>query len=186
LPDAIALFEEYAAAYANGERPRARDYLARAGPLADELAELIDAWLRAVPVSQPDEETIALVGSWIAGQPPLVELRARRGVSVDEVVDAMVAALKVDPTRRAKVKSYYQKLEQGLLDPSHVSIKVLTVLETLVGAGTRELLGWGSRPPKVKPAYFRRADGIGASSMLRRAAELDEEDEIDRLFTNAR
>src|SRR5436190_546324 len=76
VPDVVALFEEYAAAYARGDRPRAQQYLNRAGPAADELAKLIDGWLRAVPVPDPDEETTALVEAWTAGQPPLVQLRS--------------------------------------------------------------------------------------------------------------
>ena len=59
MADVVALFEEYAAAYSRGDRPRAQDYLERAGPAADELAKLIDGWLRAVPVPEPDEETTA-------------------------------------------------------------------------------------------------------------------------------
>jgi hypothetical protein len=39
------LFGEYAAAYARGERPQSREFLARAGEQVDEQASLIDTLL---------------------------------------------------------------------------------------------------------------------------------------------
>src|SRR6266480_1484333 len=54
VPEMFELFDEYAAAYARGERPRAREYLTRAGPQADELAGLIDQFLQRSPAAEPD------------------------------------------------------------------------------------------------------------------------------------
>jgi hypothetical protein len=181
VPDVVALFEEYAAAYARGERPRAQEYLNRAGPGADELANLIDGWLRTVPVSEPDDETIALVGAWTAGQPPLVELRSRRGIRVDEVVDALVTGLALNPAKRAKVKRYYQRLEQGLLDPGRVSRKVIAVVKGLVGERTTDALAWQAPELRVEPAYFRAR--VEMTTAANAVAEPEAEDEIDRLFT---
>ena len=53
MPELFELFDEYAAAYARGERPQAREYLARAGPQADELAGLIDEFLQRSPAAEP-------------------------------------------------------------------------------------------------------------------------------------
>jgi hypothetical protein len=184
VADVVALFEEYAAAYSRGERRRAREYLERAGPAADELAKLIDGWLRAVPVPEPDEETTALVAAWTAGEPPLVQLRARRGVRVDDVVDAIVTALGLDPAKHAKVKRYYQRLEQGLLDPRRVSRRVIAVVRGLVGERTTEALAWQAPELRAEPAYFRAATQTAA--MADAAAEGEAEDEIDRLFTGGR
>jgi hypothetical protein len=183
VADVVALFEEYAAAYARGDRPRAAEYLNRAGPASDELAKLIDGWLRAVPVPEPDEETTALAEAWTAGQPPLVELRSRRGVRVDDVVDAIVASLSLDPAKRPKVKRYYQRLEQGLLDPARVSRRVIAVVRGVVGERTSEAFAW--RPPdlRAEPAYYRL--GTEMATGLVRASEPEPEDEIDRLFTGA-
>src|SRR5262245_42100279 len=180
VADVVALFEEYAAAYARGDRPRAAEYLNRAGPAADELAKLIDGWLRAVPVPEPDEETTALAEAWTAGQPPLVELRSRRGVRVDDVVDAIVASLSLDPAKRPKVKRYYQRLEQGLLDPARVSRRVMAVVKGLVGERTAEALSWRAPDLRVEPAYYRV--GAEMATPLARASEPEPEDEIDRLF----
>jgi hypothetical protein len=199
VADVVTLFEEYAAAYSRGDRPRAQDYLERAGPAADELAKLIDGWLRAVPVPEPDEETTALVGAWAAGEPPLVQLRSRRGVRVDDVVDAIVTALGLDVAKRAKVKRYYQRLEQGLLDPARVSRRVLAVVKGQLGERTVEGLAcvkvqWGERTGealawrapelRVEPAYYRAGPEMTIATGM--AAEAEPEDEIDRLFTGGR
>jgi hypothetical protein len=181
VADVVELFEEYAAAYARGDRPRAAEYLNRAGPGADELAKLIDGWLRAVPVPEPDEETTTLAEAWAAGQPPLVELRSRRGVRVDDVVDAIVASLSLDPAKRPKVKRYYQRLEQGLLDPARVSRKVIAVVRGVVGERTAEALAWRAPELRVEPAYYRV--GPEMATGLARASEPEPKDEIDRLFT---
>ncbi len=181
MADVVALFEEYAAAYSRGDRPRAQEYLNRAGPAADELAKLIDGWLRAVPVPEPDKETTALVEAWTVGQPPLVDLRSRRGVRVDDVVDAIVATLSLDPSKRPKVKRYYQRLEQGLLDPTRVSRRVIAVVKSLVGERTTEALAWRAPELRVEPAYYRV--GAEMTTGLAAAAEPEPEDEIDRLFT---
>ena len=77
--DVMHLFDEYAASFARGERPDARAYLARAGERGDELGALIERYLERVPPPAPDAETVALAESWLAGQPPLLELRTWRG-----------------------------------------------------------------------------------------------------------
>src|SRR5262245_37709693 len=117
VPDRVAdLFAEYADAYARGEHPRAEDYLARAGGQADELARLLDRFVRAAPAPQADAATLALTEAALSGEPPLVTLRASQGIRVDDVVDELVGQLELDTSKRSKVKSYYQRLEGGLLD----------------------------------------------------------------------
>src|SRR5207342_2967392 len=112
VPELVAqLFAEYADAYARGERPRAEEYLERAGEQADELASLLERFVQATPAREPDAETLALTGTWLTGEPPLVSLRASQGLRVDEVVDALVEKLGLDPAKRAKVKRYYQRLD---------------------------------------------------------------------------
>ena len=87
------LFDEFAASYARGEHPDARDYLERAGDDRDELAHLLDGFLAAAPVQPPSEETLALFASLVpeaageATQPPLLAERVRRGWRRDEIVD---------------------------------------------------------------------------------------------------
>jgi hypothetical protein len=182
VPEQIAqLFAEYADAYARGERPRAEEYLARAGGHADELAGLLERFVQAVPARNPDVETIALTEAWLTGEPPLVNLRASQGVRVDEVVDALVERLGLDPAKRAKVKRYYQRLEGGLLEPSRVSRKVWDVLTGVVGPRSEELAAWHVRPVAAEPVYLRAAEPVAAPPQI--AGPGDEApDEIDLLF----
>lgn len=182
MPEGVFdLFDEYAAAYARGERPQARAYLERAGEGADELARLLEVFVQAAPVPPPDEDTVALVGAWLEGQPPLVELRARRGVRVEDVVEALVSGLGLDPAKRAKVKRYYQRLEGGLLEPAGVAAAVWRVLGELVPRA-EEAAGW--RPEQAAAgAYLRVSGAVPAAGATGRArAAPGEPDEIDRLF----
>ena len=73
------LLDEFIVRYRRGEDPNLRDYLARAGDRADELGLLVEGVLRAVPPPEPSEESVALARAWVAGQPPLLELRVERG-----------------------------------------------------------------------------------------------------------
>lgn len=79
LPSAVQeLFAEYAAALARGERPRARDFLDRAGAEAVGLGEMIERFLQAAPRTAPTAEDSALLVGWLEGEPPLVTQRVRR------------------------------------------------------------------------------------------------------------
>jgi DNA repair protein RadA/Sms len=70
---AFELFDEYAAAYARGERPELGEFLARAGEDADELARLVDAFLARAPTPAPGSiVTVTRDGR----RPLLVELQA--------------------------------------------------------------------------------------------------------------
>ena len=177
------LFDEYAAAYARGERPRAHVYLERAGEGADELARLLEGYVQAALVPAPDEDTIALVGAWLEGQPPLVELRARRGLRVEDVVEALVKGLGLDGAKRAKVKRYYQRLEGGLLEPAGVAQTVWGVLGRLV-PGAEEAAAWRPQQVAGAAAYLRVSDAAPAPALAADSAgpDIQELDEIDRLF----
>jgi len=178
------LFDEYAAAYARGERPRAHVYLERAGEGADELARLLEGYVQAALVPAPDEDTIALVGAWLEGQPPLVELRARRGLRVEDVVEALVKGLGLDGAKRAKVKSYYQRLEGGLLEPAGVAEKVWLVLGRLV-PGAEEAAAWRPRQVEAADMFLRVSEAESAPALAAgraNPASEETEDEIDRLF----
>ena len=181
--DFFLLFDDFAARHARGERPDVRDYLARAGDSKDDLAELIDGFLVATPAPEPDEETVALMSARVAHQPPLVELRARRGIRVDDVVEALVSRLGLDRRKRPKVKRYYQRLEGGLLDPRGVGDRVWRVLADVLRGPVGELGRWTS-PAGVSTAYLRMHEAMDVeASPAPRAEAADEElDEIDRLF----
>lgn len=187
------LFDEYASAYARGERPRAAEFLERAGPDADELAALLDRFLVASPRGEPDAQTVALVGAWLEGEPPLVGLRVARGIRVDGVAQELVSRLGLDPGKRAKVKRLYQELEKGLLEPARVSERVWAALGAVLGPAVEQARRW--RPAELRgaaAAYYRRtsfeplsADLVAGVPMMRpsmQQADAEPPDEIDRLF----
>jgi hypothetical protein len=164
VPETDRLLDEYAARFARGERPDAGAYLARAGAGADELRELIDALLMAAPPAPPQEETLALMAAWAAGEPPLAALRRRRGRRRGEVVDAVMAALAIDPVKRARVAAHCRQLESGLLDLRRVDRRVLRAIAGAIGATTEDLACWGART-RPHPVRTSRPG-----------------DEVDRLF----
>lgn len=190
------LFDEYATAYARGERPRVAEYLDRAGPGADELSRLLDRFLVAAPRREPDAQALAIVGSWLENEPPLIGLRVQRGIKVDAVVKQLVGELGLDAKKADKVKRLYQRLEGGLLEPSKVSSRVWDALGGLLGPGVKEARGW--RPGELRgaaAAFYRRADAPVAQAsldlsppMAAKAMRMEdprrvqEPDEIDRLF----
>ena len=183
MPEHVAeLFAEYADAYARGEHPRAEEYLARAGGQADELARLLERFVRAAPAREPDAATLALTAAALTGEPPLVTLRASQGIRVDDVVDALVEQLDVDESKRAKLKGYYQRLEGGLLKPSGVSIRVWEVLKNVLGPRSEELGRWELRTAAAGEVYMRAAAPAPAKRFSFAHREREELDEIDRLF----
>ena len=185
LPDARELFEQYAEAYARGERPRARDYLDRADDgEGDALSLMIERFLESAPVRPARAEDEALVAALAAGEPPLLELRLRARLRVDEVVDVLVAALAIDAGKRGKVKGYYQRLEGGILDAAGVAAAVWDALATIL-PGAADVAAMRPRAVAAESGYFRVAEGIAqAPSMADR--EPGERDEVDDLFTGAR
>lgn len=188
MAEVLALFEEYAEAYARGEQPEAGEYLERAGDGADELANLIEGWLRAVPVPEPDAETLALISAWMEEEPPLVHVRASKGVRVDEVVTAIVADAGLAKAQTAKVKRYYQRLEEGLLDPRGVSERVWETLRRLIGPTAKAATVWRLTPTTLEPAFYRAADSplaLADRVDLDAMPSMPERDEVDELFTAA-
>ena len=181
----MKLFDDYATRFARGERPDVRMYLARAGDGADELGRLIDGFLAAAPPPAPAEEAIAVAEAWLAGEPPILELRTRRGLRRDEVVDHLIAALGLDGRKRTKVKRYYHELEGGLLDPRQVDRRVLESLAETLRARVADLLAWRPQPLGAEAAYFRTdvlvEDALNAPAAAAPPAA-EEPDEIDRLF----
>jgi hypothetical protein len=178
------LFDEYAVAYARGERPEAEEYLRRAGAQADELALLLDRFLAAAPVPAPTPDAVRMYEAWERGQTPLLALRTARGVTRDGVVDAIVTALSLDPAKRGKVKRYVHELEAGLLEPRRVDRSVLAAIAEAVHAKVEDLLAWRPRPLAMEGVFLRADDP--ADAVMSAPAEPEEEDEIDRLFHSGR
>ena len=120
----MELFDAFCRQHVRGERPDVRDYLERAGPEQEELSRLIDRYLASAPPPKPEPENVQVMTAWLAGEPPLLELRRRRGLGRDAVVEELVGSLSLDPAKRGKVKTYLHELETGWLDPTRVSRRV--------------------------------------------------------------
>lgn len=178
----MQLFDDYAARFARGERPEPRAYLARAGAGADELAQLIDGYLARASPPPPSEETVALTAAALRGRSPLVEARTRRGLSRDEVVDALIAALGLDRAKRAKVSRYYAELEAGVREPRRVDRRVLEALAQTLHGGLPELV-WGL-PVHGKAFRFSAAPAPPQVAAAKVAPE-PPQDDVDRLFGEA-
>jgi hypothetical protein len=179
------LFDEFARRFSAGERPDVGEYLDPAEDEADELAALLDAFLQAAPPPPPAEETVAMMEAWAAGEPPLLDLRVRRGLRRAQVVEALMKLLGLEPAKEIKFARYYHRLETGLLDPSRVDRRVFEALADALKARVPELITWRPPPLSVEKAYLRApAASASAAPPLFRAARVEPEppDEIDRLF----
>ena len=185
----LDLFDEFAHRFARGERPPVPEYIERAGERGDELARMLDRFLASAPPPQPPAERVEMMRAWIAGQPPILELRKERGLTRDLVVERLLGLLGLHSERRGKVRRYYHELETGLLEPRGVDRKVWEALGQVLGASVSDLAGWRARAMDAGPAFrmsgearLDEADAV-LMSVLSAAAEPDEaEDEVDRLF----
>lgn len=177
------LFDEFATRYLRGEQPDVREYLERAGPDdRDDLGRMLDRFLQAAPARASSEEDVVLMQARLEAAPPLLVLRLRRGLRVDTVTDALLGALGIDPGKRRKVKTYYQRLETGLLDPTGVDTSVWGALGEFLHANARALAGSGFRPPALEVVYHRDADYAAAPAVIPTHAAESEWDEVDEFF----
>lgn len=188
-PKAAELFDDWAARVARGESPDPREYLDRAGPGREDLSKLMEAYLQSAPRREPDAETVELARAWLAGASPLTELRARRGIRVDAVVDAIVSEFALAPEKGPVVKRYYHRLEAGALDPSRLSGSLLDLLARTLGVARETILAWRARPLEFQAAFrdphVKVAASLAAPTTPNR--EPDEDDEqIRDLFRSGR
>ena len=142
------LFAEYADALARGERPRAADYLDRAGAEADALARMFEGLHKATARPSATAEDSALLAAWLQHEPPLLELRRRQGLKRAAVVDSLLGMLGLQERSRDRLARAYHELETGQLDPAGVDASVWSALAELLKANVRELAGW--RPPPLE------------------------------------
>jgi hypothetical protein len=177
------LFDEYAVRYARGEQPDPVMYLDRAGDDADALAQIIDQFLQWAPPPAPDGVAVGLMEAWLAGEPPLRELRVKRGLRVDDVVGQLMGELGLDLARVSKLRRYFQRLERGALDPGRVDKRVFEALAASLQTSASALRTWASAPRGAEaaaPAY--RGDREPTVAPAVPQAEDEGWDEVDELF----
>jgi hypothetical protein len=135
-----ALFDEFVTRWTREEPIDVAGLLERAGPDTDELARLIDLFLERAPRREPSEASrtaVSALAARLGAEPPLLSARVAARRRVGEVTAAIVDACALPREAEALVRSYYQRLEGGLLDPAGVSDRVWTVLERLLGSSVR-------------------------------------------------
>lgn len=186
----LDLFDEFARCFARGESPSVLSYVERAGEQGDELAGMLNRFLASAPAPEPPAQRVEMMRAWIAGQPPILELRKQRGLTRDVVVDRLLSLLGLRDERRTKVRGYYHELETGLLEPRGVDRRVWEALAQVLGASVTDLAGWRPRRIEAEPAFRMSADAMFEANVAYSAApqsppEPPEEDEVDRLFTGA-
>jgi hypothetical protein len=174
------LFAEFADAYARGERPDARVFLDRAGSEEEQLARLIELFLQGVPAPPARPQDAALLAAWLGAEPPLLELRRRQGLRVDEVVDRLGAALGIDARRQPRLKWQYQRLEGGTLDPAGVAARVWQALAEIFAEPVRDLARAWRAQPAPRAAFLRAPLATSATTVP--ASGPDPDEEIDALF----
>lgn len=177
------LFDEYAAAYARGERPSAEGFLERAGVERNRLAALLDEYLPRAPVPSPseaDERNLTLV---LAEEPPLLVLRRERKLRRRQVVELMRERLALPAELGEKLSLRYHELETGQLEPTRVDRRVWEALGEALHAQVEELVAWarprGSAGPDVA---FLRATAARAPVGSSAPSAASEPDAVDRLF----
>jgi hypothetical protein len=175
------LFGEYAAAFGRGERPNASEFLVRAAGDRDELAAMIDRFLRAAPRRSATVEDSVLLASWLQSEPPLLELRRRQGLKRAVVVDRLLAALGLRATSRDRLALAYHELETGQLDPAGVAPPVWSALTEIFKANVRDLAGWRPPPIAAAPAFRLSRMSLESRPAIREDPERAEDD-VDRLF----
>jgi hypothetical protein len=184
--DVLTLFDDFAVRRARGERPDVREYLERAGERADELVPLLDRLLASTPpAGEADPAVVAAFEARLAGEPPLLALRARRGVTRDQVVDRLVGRLQLDRRKTEKVRRYYHELETGLLEPRGVTERVFAALGEVLRTDVEALATWRPSPSTAEATAFYRVGGEpGLAQAPAAAPEPHEEewDEVDELF----
>jgi len=178
------LLDELVGRWTRGEPLRVDELLTRAGPGADELAQLIDAFLERAPRREPTPEALAFVRS--LDEPSLLRARQAKRLKLDDLTAALLEKLGLPQGARAKVRRYYQQLELGQLDPGGVAA---SVWEALTGLLDRDARGLAALPPPAPMAapMYRQADfaRLASDENLMRAESAvtaPQPDEVDRLF----
>jgi hypothetical protein len=153
-PDAVMrLVEEFAAARARGERPDVREYLDRAGDRAHEVGAMLGAIVAATSPPPPSPEAAAIAEALVANEPPLLALRHRRALTVDDVADRLMAQLAVPAAARPRLRALYQRLEAGLIDVAGITGQLRTALATTLGVADERI---AAAPAPAHDGVFAR------------------------------
>jgi len=212
MSDVDRLLSEYISEHRAGSEADPVGYLEQLeGTDREELAALLDAYLQRAPGREWDPEAFrgsaaeqltqslskSLEGR--AGLWPVVlpRLREQAKVKRADLVEALAQALGVGASKE-KVATYYHEMEQGSLESTGVSDRVLDALGRLVGASAESLRRAGqnlgqavaledradaafTRMQHAAPEYTD-ADAAKTPAPARSLGTAEEWDEVDELF----
>jgi hypothetical protein len=212
VPTPDLLLSQFIDDWSAGRRPSVREYLRRVpeGPAREELADAIADWLDVAPTPPLGEEARAAIraepvvqrlfaaatddaGLW----PQLLPaLRRRSQLSIGQLAGRLVTRFALSPADEPRTAAYLQQLEDGELEPTRVSRRLLDALADLLGAGADALadagtFGRGLRPAAAGGTLFRVDDAVAEDwvfedlEVLAAAAAAPAPaplDEVDRLF----
>jgi hypothetical protein len=184
------LLAELVGHWTRGEPLEVEELLQRAGPGADELASLIDAFLERAPRRAPTQDALAHVHALDQPPPPLLRARQARRLKLDDLAAALTQRLGLPDAACAKVRRRYQDLELGRLDPAGVAASVWAALAGLLGEDAPGLAASPAAGPLSDlaplPAMYRKADFESTLDdrlvLPRSPTQADGPDEVDRLF----
>ena len=201
------LFSDFVDAWNRGEDPRVEDALARAAPgERDALGAMLRDWLAIAPTPALRPDAAAAVaadpllravldatgrdaGAW----PELLpRLRERAGLTLRAVAERLTAVFGLRGQEERAI-ARLEQMEQGELDASRVSRRLLDALGTVLGVPGEELADAGAlrfRPAAAPSAMFRAdgepvpalADDFAALAAAAAAPAPPPMDELDRLF----
>lgn len=189
MTDPDRLLSEFIDAWIAGDRPEAEAYIERApADTRDALADDIASYLQVAPTPAysagvmdelvRDEAVVELAaaiqsrrGLW----PELLpRLRREARLDRDELAARLVERLGVADDGR-RTERYLERMEEGTLDPSRVSGRVLDALGRIFGVGSEVLASAGD---------FRLFSEPALSGAVLHGEEPG--DELDRLFCGGR
>jgi hypothetical protein len=180
------------------------------GPPREELADMLAAIFASRPAAEdaPNldspsyqralaalDEVSERAGA--AGLLPgaLVELRATRGITPEQVVGELAEQLELPLSARGRLDWQYFRLESGQLPGAALSRRLLGALASIFGTLTEDLLAASEVPARAgtgrsaAPALARPA-GTGSPPPTRSRSPAPEPNadtfEVDRLFTGGR
>jgi transcriptional regulator with XRE-family HTH domain len=205
------VLSDFIDAWNAGRRPRLRDFLTRVpdGPQREELADQISSWLDVAPTPDYDAATRAQITAEPAVQaildgmgddaglwPRLIpRLRERRGWTVAQLAERLVGRFGLARTDQDRTVAYVTQLEQGALEPSRLSRRLVEALGELLGASPATLAEAGGltamRQRPAMGAALMRAEERPEAQFLEDIELLSQAamrpapppmDEVDRLF----
>lgn len=156
------MLDDYIARFERGEHPDPLAYRERAGEDWPGLALAIDRYLVGASPPAPSAVDVEAMRLLVAGTPPLLGMRARRGIPRAQVVSGLMCRFGFGERLRGAVALRYHQLEAGLLPLGGVDEGVFQAVAQALGVERRSILAWPAPRPSA-PVFARAADPAQAA-----------------------